>query len=142
MNRWVNGVEVELSDDAEIIRLGDRLLVRTPEGLRSAVAVRSGGKVLVSYNGQTYVVEKAAAHALGGAAQGSGSLVAPMPGQVVDVLVSDGETVTEGQKLAVVEAMKTHQPLFAPFDGVVAGVAVKKGDQVSEGQALLQVVAA
>jgi biotin carboxyl carrier protein len=55
------------------------------------------------------------------------------------VLVSTGEQVKMGQKVVVLEAMKTQQSFTAPFDGVVSEVHVVKGEQVSEG-ALLAVV--
>ena len=59
-----------------------------------------------------------------------------MPGLIVDVLVSVGEAVTKGQKVAVLEAMKTQQPFLAPFDGVVETLSVVKGQQVEDGQAV------
>ena len=59
-----------------------------------------------------------------------------MPGQIVDVLVTEGESVANGQKILVLEAMKTQQAFTAPFAGLVASVAVRSGDQVTEGQIL------
>lgn len=53
-----------------------------------------------------------------------------MPGQIVDVLVSEGDTVVKGQKILVLEAMKTQQPFNAPLDGVVAKLNATKGTQV------------
>lgn len=66
---------------------------------------------------------------------------APMSGLIVDVLVADGVEVHKGQKLLVLEAMKTQQPFAAPFDGKVTKVLVQKGQQVAEGAILVVVEA-
>ena len=68
----------------------------------------------------------------------AGSLVAPMPGNVLRVLVGPGDAVTAGQPLVVVEAMKMEHQVLAPADGTVATVHVTPGQQVDTGQALLQ----
>ena len=67
---------------------------------------------------------------------------APMPGQIVEVLVSEGEAVTTGKTLVIMEAMKMEHSIGAPHDGVVAEVRVKKGAQVDEGEVLVVVRAA
>ncbi|MCA2980067.1 MAG: biotin/lipoyl-binding protein [Myxococcaceae bacterium] len=66
-----------------------------------------------------------------------GGFIAPMPGKVVKVLVRDGERVTRGQALIVLEAMKMEQTTSAPADGVVKAVQVREGDQVTAGQVLV-----
>ena len=66
-----------------------------------------------------------------------GGLVAPMPGKVVAVLVAAGATVSRGQPLMVMEAMKMEHTIAAPADGVVAELLHQVGDQVAEGAALL-----
>ena len=68
-----------------------------------------------------------------------GSLHAPMPGKVLDVRVSQGATVVEGDVLVVMEAMKMEHTLRAPFAGVVAAVRAAVGDQV-EADGILVVV--
>jgi acetyl/propionyl-CoA carboxylase alpha subunit len=73
-----------------------------------------------------------------GAGATAGSLVAPMPGNVLRVLVGPGDTVTAGQPLVVVEAMKMEHQVLAPADGTVASVHVTMGEQVDTGQVLLQ----
>ena len=67
-------------------------------------------------------------------------LVAPMPGKIVRVLVTVGETVRRRQPLVVIEAMKMENELRASRDGAVAEVLVKEGQLVDAG-ALLLVVA-
>ena len=64
---------------------------------------------------------------------------APMPGLIVDVLAAEGDAVKKGQKILVLEAMKTQQPFASPFDGILKKLFVAKGTQVVEG-ALLAVV--
>ncbi|MCA0921063.1 acetyl/propionyl/methylcrotonyl-CoA carboxylase subunit alpha [Pseudooceanicola nanhaiensis] len=77
------------------------------------------------------------------AAAGAGADVieAPMPGLVKAVFAEAGETVTEGQRLAVLEAMKMEHALLAPRDGVLAEVMVSAGTQVEAGAALIRLEA-
>ena len=58
------------------------------------------------------------------------SIVAPMPGPVVKVLVAPGDTVTARQGLVVIEAMKMENELRAPRDGTVAEVRTREGAPV------------
>jgi propionyl-CoA carboxylase alpha chain len=67
----------------------------------------------------------------------SGSLVAPMPGKVINLRVKLGDAVRAGQTLVVLEAMKMEHPMTAPEDGVVVELRVAVGDQVSNGALLL-----
>jgi biotin carboxyl carrier protein len=73
---------------------------------------------------------------------GAGDLTAQMPGQVVDVLVAEGETVTRGQTLVILEAMKMEIRAAAPADGRVKRLLVRKGDVVERGQRLAEFEAA
>jgi propionyl-CoA carboxylase alpha chain len=66
----------------------------------------------------------------------AGSLVAPMPGAVVRVLVDVGSTVTRGQPLVVLEAMKMEHTVASPSDGTVAEISVSAGQQVDAGAVL------
>jgi len=66
----------------------------------------------------------------GAAAAGSGAILAPMPGKIIAVEVAAGDTVTKGQKLLTLEAMKMEHTLTAPFDGVVAELNASAGQQV------------
>jgi len=72
------------------------------------------------------------------ASAGGGLVVAPMPGLVKAILVEAGETVTQGQRLAVLEAMKMEHALTAGRDGVVAEVLTQAGAQVEAGAALIR----
>ncbi len=73
------------------------------------------------------------------AGQGPHSVVAPMPGKVVKVLVRQGDTVTARQGVAVVEAMKMENELRTPKAGTVAEVKVSEGMSVDSGTVLVVV---
>ncbi|HQS96946.1 MAG TPA: acetyl/propionyl/methylcrotonyl-CoA carboxylase subunit alpha [Novosphingobium sp.] len=66
----------------------------------------------------------------GAGAASDGAILSPMPGKVISVDVAAGQTVTKGQKLLVLEAMKMEHALTAPFDGVVAELNAVAGAQV------------
>lgn len=80
------------------------------------------------------------ASAVAGAA-GDGQVKAPMDGVVVDVLVENGATVTAGQTLLVMEAMKMEHPLKAGIAGVVGALNVAVGQQLKSKQVLATIVA-
>jgi len=65
------------------------------------------------------------------------SIVAPMPGLIVEMKVKEGDRVESGQAVAIVEAMKMQNELSAPGPGTVSEVHVKKGDAVASGQPLI-----
>ena len=71
----------------------------------------------------------------------AGSLVAPMPGAVVRVLVEAGVTVAKGDPLVVLEAMKMEHTVASPADGTVGEVRVAAGQQVDAGSVLVVVEA-
>jgi propionyl-CoA carboxylase alpha chain len=71
----------------------------------------------------------------------AGSLHAPMPGKVIKVLVALGETVSEGQALVVLEAMKMEHSLRAPHAGIVRDIRAGEGEQVAADQVLVVVEA-
>ena len=70
-----------------------------------------------------------------------GSLLAPMPGSVIALRASAGESVTAGQAVVVIEAMKMQHTITAPHDGVVTEVPVSVGAQVGAGDVLAVVEA-
>jgi biotin carboxyl carrier protein len=68
---------------------------------------------------------------------GPRSIVSPMPGRIVKVLVRAGETVAAQQGLIVVEAMKMENELRAPRAGRVTSVKVGEGTSVERGAVLI-----
>jgi len=70
---------------------------------------------------------------------GSGRIVSPLEGAVVEVRVQAGQEVQRGQVLLVIEAMKLQNDVLADVDGTVSSVGCKRGDQVGIGQVLLEI---
>ncbi|NEV63392.1 sodium-extruding oxaloacetate decarboxylase subunit alpha [Thiorhodococcus minor] len=70
-----------------------------------------------------------------------GHVTTSMPGNIVEVLVEEGDTVTAGQSVLVTEAMKMETEIQAPIDGTVTGVYVSKGDAVNPDEVLLEISA-
>jgi acetyl-CoA/propionyl-CoA carboxylase, biotin carboxylase, biotin carboxyl carrier protein len=66
------------------------------------------------------------------------TLVSPMQGTIVKIAVADGERVSAGDVIVVLEAMKMEQPLTAHKDGTVTGLAVAVGQTVSAGAAICE----
>ncbi len=71
-----------------------------------------------------------------------GDILSPMPGRIIAVEVAEGDTVTKGQKLLTLEAMKMEHSLTAPFDGVVAELNATAGAQVQVEALLVRIEAA
>jgi 3-methylcrotonyl-CoA carboxylase alpha subunit len=72
---------------------------------------------------------------------GDGTILSPMPGRIIAVEVAQGQTVTKGQKLLTLEAMKMEHSLTAPFDGVVAELNATAGAQVQVDALLVRIEA-
>ncbi|MEE4298576.1 MAG: sodium-extruding oxaloacetate decarboxylase subunit alpha [Pseudomonadales bacterium] len=68
-----------------------------------------------------------------------GDVTPTMPGNIVDVLVAEGDTVEAGQPVLIIEAMKMETELQAPVAGNVVSVNADKGDRVTPGEALIQI---
>ncbi|MFD1212422.1 acetyl/propionyl/methylcrotonyl-CoA carboxylase subunit alpha [Arthrobacter sp. GCM10027362] len=123
---------VAAGDDSERQRVtvevgGRRLEVVLPAGLGAGTAVRANGKPKRprGRGGQA------------GAAVATGDdLTSPMQGTIVKVAVNDGDTVSEGDLVVVLEAMKMEQPLTAHKSGTVSGLNARPGDTVTAGTVL------
>jgi acetyl-CoA/propionyl-CoA carboxylase, biotin carboxylase, biotin carboxyl carrier protein len=74
-----------------------------------------------------------------GAALPAGSLEAPMPGTVLQVRFQNGELVSAGDVLVILESMKMELAITAPISGVVSGVTLVPGDRVELGQPLVAI---
>lgn len=122
---------------------GDAVHDVTLGGQRHVLTVYATGEKLSIFSPQGSAVVHEIdpiAHAADGAAEG-GRLTAPMPGKVIAFLANPGDTVKQGQPLAVMEAMKMEHTIAAPRDGVVAELLYAVGDQVGEGGELLRLQA-
>ena len=75
-----------------------------------------------------------------GSSQKANTVKAPMPGLVLSLLVSPGQTVTKGDPLLILEAMKMENVIKAAGDGQVKSIHVEQGTAVDKGQLLLEMV--
>lgn len=63
-------------------------------------------------------------------------IISPMPGTILDIKVAVGASVTKGQAIMVLEAMKMENDIVAPCDGKITSILVNKGDSVNSSDAL------
>ena len=70
---------------------------------------------------------------------GAETVKAPMPGNILEVRVKDGQSVQAGDVLFILEAMKMENEIMAPVAGIVSGVAVQKGSAVATGAVLCHI---
>jgi geranyl-CoA carboxylase alpha subunit len=114
------------------------------DGIRQRLAYHLEGDNLWLYghNGNLQLTDITHQPASSAAGTGSGSVKAPMDGAIVEVLVEEGRSVSKGQLLVVLEAMKMEHPLKASIDGVVRRIGVSRGDQVKNRQLLVEIEAA
>jgi biotin carboxyl carrier protein len=157
--------EVEFTTERDRLMLeidGQKLeadFVRLPDGEVYSLIVNghshevrvspAGERLEVSLSGTTFPVE--VRHPLEKALQslsrsdstgGGETIIAPMPGLVVEIRVKPGESVAAGQAVAVVEAMKMQNELAARHGGVVSEVLVQERASVAAGQPLVRIKAA
>ncbi len=112
---------------------------------RPGDAPGSAGSYIIVVGGRRYVVElhdprqwRRTGSSI--EAEGPQEIVAPMPGKIVKILVSEGQDVARGQGLLVIEAMKMQNELRAPRAGRIERVYLEEGRGVESGARLLRVV--
>jgi biotin carboxyl carrier protein len=128
--------------EVELIHSENGKLDLLIDGKRVTAYVSSdNAKRWVTINGQTLVLSKSSGTPAGRHRHhhAAGELIAPMPGQVRAVNVSEGDAVTKGQTLLVLEAMKMEIRIHAPQDGVVKKLFVKQGQTVEREQGLIEI---
>jgi biotin carboxyl carrier protein len=99
------------------------------------------GRVIVFIDGHRFEIEirdprRWSRHTGRQGVEGRLSLSAPMPGKIVRLLVSQGDTVEAGQGLLVMEAMKMQNEIKAPMAGRVVSLTVREGATVAAGEVL------
>jgi len=120
---------------------GKRVTVAAPETSEIGVrAVRlANGDIAAMAGGETYMLRPhdplEDAETEGGADE---SILAPMPGKIIQVHVKAGQRVRRGEPLIVLEAMKMEHTLTAPRDTVIETVEAATGDQIVEGAVLVR----
>jgi len=126
---------------ATSVRRGGRVPVTVDGATRGYAAALDGDTLWLGRDGRAWAVrEQAPLDAAAAKTAGSGGpVVSPMPGTVTVVEVAEGQAVTAGQRLVVVEAMKMEHVLAAPVDGTVRDLRAKPGATVAKDAVLLVV---
>jgi len=101
-----------------------------------------GDKAVV--NGKTFTVDVSAGigDEAGASASGDGESVkvaAPLPGIVLRLNKDEGDSVSEGEVIMVMESMKMENEIHSPASGIIASIPVKQGDQVAAGDTLVEI---
>jgi acetyl-CoA/propionyl-CoA carboxylase biotin carboxyl carrier protein len=119
---------------------GKRLEVVLPAGLgRTGVAAQRPGGPGAPAAATTGAGGRSRRAARSGAAQADGdTLICPMQGTIVKIVAGEGQRVSAGDPVVILEAMKMEQPLTAHKDGTVTGLTVQVGQTVAAGAALCQ----
>jgi biotin carboxyl carrier protein len=110
---------------------------------------RDGNGIRAALRGRHYLaeVEEARFHrlkqeiAVASGARGPSEVVAPMPGLVLAIRVSEGDEVAPGDAIAVVESMKMENEITTPHGGIVESIMVSEGMVVDKGRSLVTIVA-
>jgi biotin carboxyl carrier protein len=113
-------------------------VARAPDG---ALHVWTGGRDVRIERRGLGEPEQHALRTAGAAGAGLARIVAPMPGAVLRLDVSEGDEVEERGPLLVLEAMKMEHPVRAPFAGRIVRVDCREGQQVAAGDLLIELAA-
>jgi biotin carboxyl carrier protein len=130
------------SYSVEVVRAANGQLDLLIDGKAVGASISSdGSKRWVTVGGQTFVLTKSSGGRKSSShgSHAAGELVAPMPGQVRAVQVAEGDFVTKGQTLVIVEAMKMEIKIAAPRDGTVKSLKVRQGQTVERDQILVKI---
>lgn len=136
-----DGVQLPDDDTVTVVSTGpQRVVLADVAGVARGFAVsRSGAQVYVDSPLGGVAFSAVPRLPEPGTEVEPGSLVAPMPGSVLRVGADVGDTVTAGQPLVWLEAMKMEHTITAPTDGVLAELHVEPGTQVDVGTVLARV---
>jgi len=128
---------------SNVIHLGGSFSFLIGNNSHLAFASANEQGVQLSLNGRTYARAQTGVDtdspAASASASSDGRVQAPMPGGIIALHVKEGEHVTAGQPLIVLESMKMHNEITSPSNGVVRRVHIKVGEQVSFGHVLVEV---
>jgi biotin carboxyl carrier protein len=142
-------VDIRLEDGAAVID-GRRVEFRERRTAGQITALEIGGRVtpvriarsgqaaLVWASGRVFRMTPAGGRAAR-SGEHAGDIISPMPGRVLRVLASNGQTVQRGQPILVLEAMKMEHVMRAGRAGTIAGIACEEGQQVEAGAVLAEI---
>jgi len=141
--RWIEtefSTEMPAQDSAEVAEAAERETVTVEVGGKRLEVVVPAG---LSAGGRAGAAPASAERARSGSrgrrsapAAGGDTLVSPMQGTIIKIVASEGQHVSAGDPIVVLEAMKMEQPLTAHKDGTVTGLDVEVGQTVSAGAAI------
>jgi biotin carboxyl carrier protein len=103
--------------------------------------IEAGNCLYVHSSLGSSVITRLPRHPISQSASQEGTASSPMPGQVLKILVSEGQQVAAGDALLILEAMKMEQTIRAASDGVVESIKVIVGQVVSPGDVLVRIAA-
>lgn len=106
----------------------ERRFYMTVDGMPEEISMESTGDF-----------ERESGGAKRGKASKEGHVTTSMPGNIVDVLVNEGDTVEAGKPVLIIEAMKMETEVKAPISGKVIEVCIKKGDRVTPSEVLMEI---
>lgn len=131
----------ETSMDARDVHLSGIVLSFEVDGVRQRIftEVTNDTVSLIDANRSLTLTRKARDGGGSAEADGPGTIVAPMPGKILELKAALGDKVERGAPLLVMEAMKMEQTITAPKDGTITRLDVKPGDQVADGTILVVV---
>ncbi|RGP42215.1 Methylcrotonoyl-CoA carboxylase [Altererythrobacter insulae] len=133
VNLWDSGLRLNAESRAQVTLSNQsetRILDRAKLNRNAAILHFFDGERLAIFDEGRFFEFRHMERGTGHASAADGAILAPMPGKVIAVDVAEGDTVTAGQRLMVLEAMKMEHALTAPFDGTVTELNASEGGQV------------
>jgi geranyl-CoA carboxylase alpha subunit len=144
--------DVEREGDAFVVRVGGgahrvqlsplgagMLRVRVGDQTAIATVARQGERWYLHLDGHTLEYRVASGERRGAPRASGAGLVAPMPGLVTQVLAGVGDSVTVGQPLVIIEAMKMEHVIRASLGGRIRAINVRSGDQIEGGTVVVEI---
>ena len=129
-------------DEVEVMSIGPGRITLLASGIARAYEVHEAGEFLfVQSSSGASTIQRLPRHPRPASASQRETANSPMPGQVLRILVSEGQRVKTGDSLVVLEAMKMEQTIRTTIDGVIQSILVETGQVVAPGQMLVQISA-
>ena len=126
--------EVKIAEGKElVVRLSD-IRETDEEGFRNVVFEVNGNRSAVKIKDEAANMAGAASQIVYADADDPTEIGANIPGNIIKVLINEGDEVDEKQPIAVIEAMKMETNILAPIKGVVDKIYIKEGQQVKAGE--------
>jgi len=126
--------------DIEVVAIrGNEAELRVGGKTHIVPFIVNGSDVWFSFDGEIYSAEVADKGSRAKARHRDHSTSAPMPGVVLKILVSVGDSVTKGKPLIILEAMKMEHQITAPHDGTVEAINCREGELVQPGVELVTI---